>query len=95
MENTNQKKEWADEFERRFLDIDGNWDADMNEPLAVVRFIRETLASHNNSLVERLEGLKKEFNPETARDIFTDPTAVDGYNQAIAESQELIKNSLT
>lgn len=49
------REEWADEFERRFLDVDGNWDADMNEPLAVVRFIREQISRAKAETISRAE----------------------------------------
>ena len=47
------------------------------------------LHSSQLSLLEEvkkiIEGKKMKFDPETTQDIFIDPTAVDGYNQAIED----------
>ena len=60
-------------------------------PEKIKTFITNLLASHNNSLVERLE----EMRPARKTEEETHNTYNDGKRDLIDQAQELIKNSLT
>ena len=46
--------------------------------------ISSILSADRTRLIEKVEGLKKKFNPETEDENLVDPFHVDGYNYALA-----------
>lgn len=108
MKDPNVQKEW----EKELIVQMAHW-ADIGDdgglyvhPEKAAEFINNLLASHNNSLVERLEWLKKvhkEFECNGAhggRGCFESwcedqdcRNAPKEHNKAITEAQELIKNN--
>lgn len=106
---TNVQKEWTEEFDHTFrvnIRNDGVewWNADAEQgdtahPRAVKTFIRNLLTSHNNSLVERLEGMKHPCQQKCDYPCDEDCSCEchDYFvaDKILTEAQELIKNSLT
>lgn len=41
--------------------------------------------SHHTELISKIEGMRKEFDPDTAEGMYHDFVAVDGFNEAIDE----------
>lgn len=101
MKDLNVQKEWADELREYFdrhLKAKKPGMKNLDREI-LVDFVRKTLASHNNSLVERLEGLRVDFAamPKEKRLAMDDGDIgfMNGKNCTIDQAQELIKNSLT
>lgn len=61
-------------------------------PYEIKQFLHSSQLSLLEEVKKIIDGKKMEFDPETAQDIFTDPTAVDGYNQALQEVIDLLSS---
>lgn len=92
---TNQKKEWEKVLEQHIKFCFGGEYGDTPEDAVniMTAFITNLLASHNNSLVALLEEKKWPLKRDETNEYYKIQRSAR--NQALTESQELIKNSLT
>lgn len=110
MKDPNVQKEWAEQKIEEYVDSsveDRNFSRHFLKAHMNILFPR-LLASHNNSLVERLEGKKMrplvcaihddlhfcKWKISGASNSGCKCECPCGYNQALTQAQELIKNSL-
>lgn len=92
-------REWEKEFDEKFV-VKSNagtgllryTDADKIKSF-LNSAIDKCLTSHNTELLQKIEGLRKVFDPETAEGMYHDFVAVDGYNQALDEVISLINQN--
>lgn len=93
--NPENMMRWDRQSDTPYADLsEQEKESDRKEVRQYLPLIEKLIASHNNSLVERLEGLKESETYPHNEIQLTDRDALIR-NQALTEAQELIKNSLT
>jgi len=89
--------EWEKTFDEKFDHIVPKILMEGKEALNDIKsFISNLLLSERVKLLSAIEKeveiKKKMYNPDTSEFLFIDPTAVDGYNQALSDIQEILKS---